>query len=117
LTATKRHLVARGFQQGQGYDYDEKFALVAHMTSFLNGDLQEEVYMQLPSRYSVPSGMVCHLRCSLYGLKHAPRAWFERFAFVALAFLPGVDPGYAKWGPRPPLIFFCIFTLFRLYFD
>jgi hypothetical protein len=111
LTATKRHLVARGFQQGQGYDYDEKFALVAHMTSFLNGDLREEVYMQLPSRYSVPSGMVCHLRCSLYGLKHAPRAWFERFAFVALAFLPGVDPGYAKWGPRPPLIFLHFYTI------
>ncbi|WVZ89730.1 hypothetical protein U9M48_036095 [Paspalum notatum var. saurae] len=37
---------------------------------FLNGELRE--------------GMVCHLRCSLYGFKQAPRAWFQRFAFVVI---------------------------------
>ena len=38
--------------------------------------------MQPPPGYSVPDGMVCHLRRSLYGLKQAPRAWFERFSSV-----------------------------------
>jgi hypothetical protein len=49
---------------------------------FLNGELRENVYMRPPSRYSIPEGMVCHLRRSLYGLKQAPRAWFRRFASV-----------------------------------
>ena len=41
--------------------------------------------MQPPPGYSVPDGMVCRLRHSLYGLKKAPRAWFERFASVVTA--------------------------------
>jgi hypothetical protein len=37
--------------------------------AFLNGELCEDVYMRPPTGYSVPEGMVCHIRCSLYGLK------------------------------------------------
>jgi hypothetical protein len=37
--------------------------------AFLNGELREDVYMRPPSGYSVPEGMVCHIRRSLYGLK------------------------------------------------
>jgi hypothetical protein len=43
---------------------------------FLNGELREDVYMHPPLRYSVPKGMVCHIRHSLYGPKQVPRAWF-----------------------------------------
>jgi hypothetical protein len=43
---------------------------------FLNDELREDVYMRPPSRYSVPEGMVYHIRRSLYGLKQAPQAWF-----------------------------------------
>ncbi|WVZ81453.1 LOW QUALITY PROTEIN: hypothetical protein U9M48_028828, partial [Paspalum notatum var. saurae] len=108
LERYKARLIARGFQQKHGRDYDEIFALVAHMTivrallavasvrewsisqldvknAFLNGELREEVYMQPPPGYSVPEGMVCRLRRSLYGLKQAPRAWFQCFASVVIA--------------------------------
>jgi hypothetical protein len=101
----KTHLVAHGFQQEHGQDYDETFALVAHMTTicthlvmasvwgwsisqlevknaFLNGELREDVYMRPPPGYSIPEGMVCHLRRSLYGLKKAPWTWFQCFASV-----------------------------------
>jgi hypothetical protein len=91
LERYKVRLVARGFQQEQGRDYDDTFAPVAHMITihtllvvasvrewsisqldmknvFLNDELCEDVYMHPPSGYSVPEGMVCHLRRSLYGL-------------------------------------------------
>ena len=42
--------------------------------AFLNGDLQEKVYMQPPLGYTHSSRQVCHLRRALYGLKQAPRA-------------------------------------------
>jgi hypothetical protein len=51
---------------------------------FLNGELREDVYMRPPPN-SVCEGMVCHLRRSLYDLKQAPRAWFQRFVSVVTA--------------------------------
>jgi hypothetical protein len=48
--------------------------------AFLSGDLSEEVYMQLPLGLSHPTSKVCCLRQALYGLKHAPRAWFAKFS-------------------------------------
>ena len=88
-------LVAKGFTQEYGIGYEETFAPVACLSSvrtlivvfasrhwplfqmdlknaFLNGELTEEVYMQLPPSFSHPPGFshkVCRLRRTLYGLK------------------------------------------------
>ena len=51
---------------------------------FLHGDLEEEVYMELPLGYttSTETKVVCKLQRALYGLKQSPRAWFERFSLA-----------------------------------
>jgi hypothetical protein len=94
----KARLVVKGFTQEYGIDYEETFALMARISSirtfitvsafrhwplfqmdvknaFLNRELTEEVYMQLPFGFSHPpsfSYKVCRLRWALYGLKQAP---------------------------------------------
>lgn len=100
----KARLVAKGFTQSYGIDYQETFAPVAKLNTirvllslavnldwalhqldfknaFLNGDSEEEVYMEIPSGLETRSNInkVCKLKKSLYGLKQSPQAWFDRF--------------------------------------
>ncbi|KAH7460370.1 Retrovirus-related Pol polyprotein from transposon TNT 1-94 [Phytophthora ramorum] len=96
----KARLVAKGFSQKYGIDYDETFAPVAKFTSirivlslaakyglklhqmdvktaFLNGVLDEDIYMAQPDGYVDEDhpDHVCKLKRSLYGLKQSPRMW------------------------------------------
>jgi len=57
--------------------------------AFLNGDLQEDIYMEQPPSFVAQeesSRLVCRLHKSLYGLKQSPRPWFVKFSSVAQQF-------------------------------
>ncbi|KAK8679994.1 hypothetical protein V6N13_108949 [Hibiscus sabdariffa] len=100
----KGRLVAKGFRQIHGIDYDETFSPVAMIksirillavaafhdyeiwqmnvkTAFLNGKLEEDVYMTQPEGFVAPEDArkVCKLQRSIYGLKQASRSWNLRF--------------------------------------
>ena len=116
----KARVVAKGFKQREGIDFDEVFAPVSKYTSlrtflalvaeedmelhamdvktaFLNGELDEDVYITAPPGYPVgDSSMVCHLQRALYGLKQAPRMWHKKLKQVlnSLGFEEAkADPG------------------------
>ena len=82
-------------------DYHETFALVAKMDSirlvlaisaskhwevhhmdvksaFIHGDIHDEIYMKQHEGYISDPSLVCKLKKSLYGLKHAPREWYSK---------------------------------------
>lgn len=116
----KARFVARGFSQQEGIDYEETFALVARYTSirtiiaiavakgwklhqmdvktiFLNGVIEEEVYIKQPEGFMIhrKESHVCRLKKAIYGLKQAPWAWYERIDryLVGLGFCKNdVDP-------------------------
>ena len=96
----KARFVAKGFSQKEGVNYDETFAPVARYTSirliiaiastklhqmdvkttFLNGIIEEEVYIEQLEGFVVhgKESHVCKMKKELYGLNQAPRAWYGR---------------------------------------
>nr|GEZ55036.1 retrovirus-related Pol polyprotein from transposon TNT 1-94 [Tanacetum cinerariifolium] len=73
----KARLVAQGYRQEEGIDFEESFAPMDVKTAFLNGNLREEVYVSQPDGFVDPDNPnhVYKLKKALYGLKHASRAW------------------------------------------
>ncbi|GJW53359.1 retrovirus-related pol polyprotein from transposon TNT 1-94 [Tanacetum coccineum] len=125
ILKNKARLVARGYRQEEGIDFEESFASVArleairiflafaaHMnmvvyqmdvkTAFLNGNLREEVYVSQPDGFVDPDNPnhVYKLKKALYGLKQAPRAWYDMLS----SFLISQD--FSK-GSVDPTLFIC----------
>ena len=66
---------------------DLKIHQIDVKTAFLNGELEEEIYMEQPEGFIVPGKekKVCRLVKSLYGLKQAPKIWHAKFDQIMLA--------------------------------
>ncbi|GJT74454.1 retrovirus-related pol polyprotein from transposon TNT 1-94 [Tanacetum coccineum] len=120
ILKNKARLVAHGYYQEEGINFEESFALVArleairiflafaaHMsmvvyqmdvkTAFLNGNLREEVYVSQPDGFMDKDNPnhVYKLKKALYGLKQAPRAWYDMLSsfLISQDFSKGsVDP-------------------------
>ncbi|GKC22394.1 zinc finger, CCHC-type containing protein [Tanacetum coccineum] len=106
----KARLVIQSFKQKSGIDYFDTYALVACIstirlliamasihsliihqinvkTTFLNGELDEEVYMNQPQGFIMPGNenKVCKLIKTLYGMKQEPKQWHQKFDEVVLS--------------------------------
>nr|GEU53639.1 hypothetical protein [Tanacetum cinerariifolium] len=122
IIQNKSRLVAKGYAQKEGVDFEESFALVAWLeavrlfiayaahksftvyqmdvkTTFLYGPLKEEVYVNQPDGFVDPyhPDKVYRLKKALYGLKQAPRAWYDELS----TFL--VSKGFSKGSIDPTL--------------
>jgi len=110
ITRNKARLVAKGYNQEEGIDFDETYAPVARLeavrlllafssikgfrlfqmdvnSAFLKGYIYEEVFDSQPPGFEDYKHIehVYKLKKALYGLKHAPRQWYERLSEFLLS--------------------------------
>jgi len=111
VVRNKVRLVAKGYSQQEGIDYKETYALVARLeaihtllsfasysnmklhqmdvksAAFLNGLIQEEVYVEQPLGFeseTLPQHVFKHFKALLYGLRITPRALYEKLSLFLL---------------------------------
>ena len=121
----KSRLVAQGNEQEEGIDFIETFSPVVRsatirtilhvavtkkwslrqldvQNAFLHGDLKETVFMKQPPGFEDPEkkDYVCKHKKAIYGLRQAPRAWFDKFSNFLLDF------GFACSFPDPSLFIY-----------
>nr|GEX63384.1 zinc finger, CCHC-type [Tanacetum cinerariifolium] len=142
----KARLVIQGFRQKEWINYFDTYApiacittirllfslaaihnLVIHQmdvkTAFLNGDLDEEVYMKQPKGFVMPGNehKVCKLVKSLYGLKQAPKQWHQKFDEVVLSSDFNLNQSdkcvYSKFDNSDKGVIICLYVDDMLIFD
>jgi elongation factor P hydroxylase len=118
LVKFKARLCAQGSAQQEGIDFNETYAPTGRSAAlrtaltigvnlgmkihqmdvrnaFLNGDLDEVIFLRCPQGFSAPPGHCLRLKKSIYGLKQAPRVWYGELSsfFESINFVPLVaDP-------------------------
>ena len=132
----RARLVAKGFSQKAGIDFDETFSPVIKYDSlrvilsiaaakdldlyqfdvasaFLYGDLSEEIYLEQPEGFPTKENHVYRLHKCLYGLKQAGRVWNSKFDTLVTAFglIPSiVDPCVYHFRKGNVFLFLCLWV-------
>jgi hypothetical protein len=135
----KARLVAQGFSKQPGIDYNETFSLVARIdtvrmvlviaaqnkwimhqmdikSAFLNGYLEEEVYVRQPPGYEIDKhrDKVYKLKKSLYGLKQASIVWYSRIDeyLISVGFIrsPSEPTLYTKVNQKGNILIVCLYV-------
>ncbi|KAG2880370.1 Retrovirus-related Pol polyprotein from transposon TNT 1-94 [Phytophthora cactorum] len=132
----KARLVAKGFKQKFGVDFFETYSPVANMnsirvvlsvvvaktyvteqldvdTAFLNSDLKERVYMEVPYGIKNAENMMCQLNKAIYGLKQATSAWYKTIheMFMRIGFRScGADQIVYVKGKKDKYVYVCLYV-------
>jgi hypothetical protein len=132
----KARLVAKGFKQKFGVDFFETYSPVANMnsirvvlsvvvakayvteqldadTAFLNSDLKEQVFMEVPYGITNAENMMCKLDKAIYGLKQAASAWHQTIhaVFMKIGFRScGADQCVYVKGSKDNYVYVCLYV-------
>ncbi|GMF12666.1 unnamed protein product [Phytophthora lilii] len=132
----KARLVAKGFKQKFGVDFFETYSPVANMnsirvvlsvvvakayvmeqldvdTAFLNSDLKEQVFMEVPYETTNAGNVMCKLHKAIYGLKQAASAWHQTIhaVFMKIGFCScGADQCVRVNGAKDEYVYVCLYV-------